>query len=574
MEYRKDDIVTVEIQDMGMDGEGIGKIDGFTFFVKDAVIGDQAEVKVMKVKKGYAYARLMNVIVPSPNRRKPKCLYHRQCGGCQIQALDYKAQLAFKENKVKNNLSRIGGFSRELIEQVTEPILGMEEPFYYRNKAQFPISMDKNGEPVAGFYAGRTHSIIPNTDCALGVKENKIILEILLDYMKKYKITPYNEVTNKGMIRHILIRKGFTSGEIMVCIIINGEKLPQADKLVEALRKVRGMTSISINVNKENTNVIMGKTCRTIWGQDTISDVIHMRSIESINEGKAVVPSDDSGITFAISPLSFYQVNPVQTEKLYSLALDYAGLTGTETVWDLYCGIGTISLFMAKRARQVYGIEIVEQAVMDARENARRNHIENAQFYMGKAEEVLPGFYEKVGVYADVICVDPPRKGCDAACLETIVKMTPKQIVYVSCDSATLARDLKYLCANGYELRRVRTVDLFAQTVHVETCVLLSRRNIGNKSTRIEIEIDLDEADRRECIGRATYQEIKNYILEHYQTKVSSLYISQVKRKCGLETRENFNKPKTDGNKVPNCPLEKEEIIKEALKYFGMLNGE
>ena len=574
MEYRKDDVVTVEIQDMGMDGEGIGKIDGFTFFVKDTVIGDKAEVKVMKVKKGYAYARLINIMVPSPNRREPKCMYHRQCGGCQIQALDYMAQLAFKENKVKNNLNRIGGFSKELIEQVMEPIVGMEEPFYYRNKAQFPIGMDKNGELVAGFYAGRTHSIIPNTDCALGVKENEIILEILLDYMKKYKITPYNEVTGKGLIRHILIRKGFTSGEIMVCVIINGENLPQEDKLVETLKKVKGMTSISININKENTNVIMGKICRTIWGQDTISDVIHMRSIGSINAGKAVELSDDNGITFAISPLSFYQVNPVQTEKLYSLALDYAGLTGTETVWDLYCGIGTISLYMAKRARQVYGIEIVEQAIKDARENARRNHIENTQFYIGKAEEVLPRLYEKEGIYADVICVDPPRKGCDMVCLETIVKMAPKRIVYVSCDSATLARDLKYLCANGYELRRVRAVDLFAQTVHVETCVLLSRRNIGNKSTRIEIEIDLDEADRREYIGRATYQEIKNYILEHYQTKVSSLYISQVKRKCGLETRENFNKPKTDGNKVPNCPPEKEEIIKEALKYFGMLNGE
>ncbi|MDE7417508.1 MAG: 23S rRNA (uracil(1939)-C(5))-methyltransferase RlmD [Lachnospiraceae bacterium] len=473
LEYRKDDVVTVEIQDMGMDGEGIGKIDGFTFFVKDAVIGDKAEVKVMKVKKGYAYARLMNIMVPSPNRREPKCMYHRQCGGCQIQALDYKAQLAFKENKVKNNLNRIGGFSKELIEQVMEPIVGMEEPFYYRNKAQFPIGMDKNGEPVAGFYAGRTHSIIPNTDCALGVKENKIILEILLDYMKKYKITPYNEVTGKGLIRHILIRKGFTSGEIMVCVIINGEKLPQEDKLVEALKKVRGMTSIFININKENTNVIMGKICRTIWGQDTISDVIHMRSIESINVGKAVELSDDNGITFAISPLSFYQVNPVQTEKLYSLALDYAGLTGTETVWDLYCGIGTISLFMAKRARQVYGIEIVEQAIVDARENARRNHIENVQFYVGKAEEVLPRLYEKEGIYADVICVDPPRKGCDAACLETIVKMTPKRIVYVSCDSATLARDLKYLCANGYELRRVRAVDLFAQTVHVEVVIMM-----------------------------------------------------------------------------------------------------
>lgn len=475
MEYRKDDIITLEIDDMGVDGEGIGKIDGFPFFVKDAVIGDQVEAKVIKVKKGYAYARLMQVTGPSPKRTEPRCPYHKQCGGCQIQALDYKAQLAFKENKVRNNLSRIGSFSRELLDQVTEPVVGMEEPYYYRNKAQFPIGADKNGEPVAGFYAGRTHFIIPNTDCALGVKENRVILEILLDYMKKCKVTPYDETTRKGLVRHILIRKGFASGEIMVCIIINGDALPHEDRLVGALSKIKGMTSISVNINKENTNVIMGKKCHTIWGQSTISDVIHMRSIESINAGEDIVSPDDSGITFAISPLSFYQVNPVQAEKLYSIALEYAGLTGTETVWDLYCGIGTISLFMAGKAKQVYGIEIIGQAIADARENAGRNHISNASFYVGKAEEVLPKLFEEEGIYADVICVDPPRKGCDEACLETIVKMAPKRIVYVSCDSATLARDLKYLCANGYVLRRVRAVDLFPNTVHIETCVLLKK---------------------------------------------------------------------------------------------------
>lgn len=477
MEYRKDDMVTVRIEDMGADGEGIGKAGGFTFFVKDAVIGDRVEAKVMKVKKGYAYARLMNVIEPSPNRVEPRCIYHRQCGGCQIQALDYKAQLAFKERKVKNNLNRIGGFSMELLERVTEPAVGMAEPFHYRNKAQFPVGSDKNGMPVAGFYAGRTHSIIPNTDCALGVKENKAILEILLDYMKKYRIAPYNEATGKGLIRHVLIRKGFSTGEIMVCIIVNGERLPREHELAGALGKISGMTSISVNINKESTNVIMGKECRTIWGKDTISDVIHMRSIESIDAGQDAAPSDENGITFAISPLSFYQVNPVQTEKLYSLALDFAGLTGTETVWDLYCGIGTISLFMAKRAGQVYGVEVVEQAIADARENARQNHVGNVQFYVGKAEEVLPGLYEREGIRADVICVDPPRKGCDMACLETIVTMAPGRIVYVSCDSATLARDLKYLCENGYELRRVRAVDLFGQTVHVEVACCLQRKD-------------------------------------------------------------------------------------------------
>ena len=430
----------------------------------------------MKAKKNYAYARLMRVLTLSKKRVEPMCAYHKQCGGCQIQALDYQAQLTFKQNKVRNHMLRIGGFAPELIDSVMEPIVGMEKPYHYRNKAQFPVGTDKNGNLITGFYAGRTHDIIANTDCALGVKENQQILEAILDYMRVNQVTAYDEKTGKGLVRHILIRKGFTSGEIMVCMIVNGKELPAEEMLVETLKAVKGMTSIYINTNTENTNVIMGKENRVLWGQSTISDVIHRRTLEEIESGKDVLSdSKREGITFAISPLSFYQVNPVQTEKLYSLALEYAGLTGEETVWDLYCGIGTISLFMAQRAKQVYGVEIVEQAIEDARENAKRNHIENAAFYVGKAEEVLPHLYETQHIFADVICVDPPRKGCDEACLETIIKMAPKRIVYVSCDSATLARDLKYLCANGYELKKVRPVDQFGHTVHVETVVLLSR---------------------------------------------------------------------------------------------------
>jgi 23S rRNA (uracil1939-C5)-methyltransferase len=476
MEYKKDDLITLVIEDMGTDGEGIGKIDGFTFFVKDAVIGDTVEAKVMKVKKGYAYARLINIIEPSKHRTEPQCQYHRQCGGCQIQALDYETQLLFKHNKVRNNLIRIGGFPETLLENIMEPIVGMENPYHYRNKAQFPIGTDKNGEVITGFYAGRTHDIISNTDCSLGVSENRIILDIILRYMKENKVIPYSEKTGTGLVRHVLIRKGFTSGEIMVCVIINGDRLPGEEKLIEKLITVQGMTSISVNTNKEKTNVIMGRKCRTIWGKDTIEDVIHMRTLKEIETGKDNLTIEDTeGITFSISPLSFYQVNPVQTEKLYSLALEYAGLTGNETVWDLYCGIGTISLFMAKKAHKVYGVEIVEQAIEDATKNARRNNIENAEFYVGKAEEVLPDLYDREGIHADVICVDPPRKGCDEKCLDTILKMAPERIVYVSCDSATLARDLKYLCAGGYELKRVRAVDQFCHTGHVETVVLLSQ---------------------------------------------------------------------------------------------------
>ena len=479
MEYKKNDTAIVTIEDIGSDGEGIGKVDGFTLFVKDAVIGDTVEAKIMKAKKNYAYARLEKVITPSPFRVEPKCAYHRQCGGCQVQALSYEKQLEFKANKVRNHLLRIGGFEEELLDVVMEPIVGMEEPYHYRNKAQYPVGTDKNGEIITGFYAGRTHSIIANTECYLGVSGNKEILECILDYMKQNKVTAYNEETGEGYVRHVLIRTGFTSGEIMVCLVINGrdkkrckagEYLPAQEALLESLSKTDGMTSVSVSINTEKTNVIMGKEIHTLWGEETISDVIHVRDM-----GREGYPLTGQQLTFKISPLSFYQVNPVQTEKLYSVALEYAGLTGQETVWDLYCGIGTISLFLADKAKQVYGVEIVPQAIEDAKENAKRNAITNAEFFVGKAEEVLPEKYEQEGIYADVIVVDPPRKGCDEACLDTMLKMRPERIVYVSCDSATMARDVKILCEGGYELKKVRPVDQFGHTVHVETVCLLSK---------------------------------------------------------------------------------------------------
>lgn len=497
MEFKKNDIVNVTIEDISSEGEGIGKINGYPFFVKDAVIGDKAKVRVTKVKKNYSFGRLEEVLEPSPYRVEPVCAYHKQCGGCQIQAMNYERQLTFKQDKIKNNLVRIGSFTPEFIDSVMEPIVGMDNPFRYRNKAQYPVGCDKEGNPVAGFYAGRTHSIIANTDCYLGVEENNEILKIILEHMKKYHVSAYDETTGKGLVRHVLIRKGFTSGEIMVCLVINwsstrGKKgnstkqspaagyLPAEEKLIEALIQIPGMTSISVSINTENTNVIMGKEVHTIWGDERITDTIHVR--DTLHDFALT----EKGITFSISPLSFYQVNPVQTEKLYSLALDYADLTGKETVWDLYCGIGTISLFLAGKAKQVYGVEIVPQAIEDAKQNAANNDITNAQFFVGKAEEVLPEKYEKEGIFADVIVVDPPRKGCDSACLETMLKMQPKRIVYVSCDSATLARDLKILCEGGYELKKVRGVDQFGMTVHTEAISVLTktsetRKNIGNR---------------------------------------------------------------------------------------------
>ena len=454
MEYRKNDMVTLEIVDCGTDGGGIGKADGFTVFVKDAVIGDSVTAKIMKAKKNYGYGRLIEVLKPSPYRVEPVCPSARQCGGCQLQALAYQEQLAFKEKKLKGHLERIGGFT----DIPMEPIIGMEEPYHYRNKAQFPVGRNKDGRIVAGFYAGRTHSIIENRDCALGVKVNQEILDRVLAHMERFRIEPYNEVTGKGLVRHVFIRYGFFTDEIMVCLVINGQQIPHEKELIRSLCELKGMTSICLNINKKRNNVILGEQIKVLWGQGYITDKI-------------------GNISYEISPLSFFQINPYQTWKLYSKALEYADLHGEETVWDLYCGIGTISLFLAQQAKFVRGVEIVPAAIEDARRNAELNDITNVEFFVGKAEEVLPREYEKNGVYADVIVVDPPRKGCDEVLLQTILKMQPERVVYVSCDSATLARDLRYLCNHGYELRKVCGVDQFPQTTHVETVVGLQRKD-------------------------------------------------------------------------------------------------
>ncbi|MBQ1802010.1 MAG: 23S rRNA (uracil(1939)-C(5))-methyltransferase RlmD [Lachnobacterium sp.] len=496
---QKNDIFQVEIKDIGVNGEGIGKYEEMTFFIKDAVVGDFIEAKVVKLKKNYGYARVEKVIKPSKDRVELKCDIAKQCGGCQIQQISYERQLKFKEDKVRNNLLRIGNFSEEEIDKVFEPIVGMENPFRYRNKAQYPVGTEKEGNIVIGFYAQRTHSIIPinNNDCKLGTKENAQILDLIKEYMQENSVKPYDESKKKGLVRHVLIRKGFETNQIMVCLIINGDKLPKEEKLIEKLKKVEGMTSISLNKNKENTNVILGKETVILWGEPYIKDYITLNDVKRDEQGKISFEKTDTKVGYQISAQSFFQVNPQQTEKLYSLALDYADLHGKESVWDLYCGIGTISLFLANKAQNVYGVEIVEQAIDDAKRNAKLNHIENANFFVGKAEEIISEFYQsnskeksntiKAGetdnlvdsqmMTPDVIVVDPPRKGCDNLCLDTMLKMSPSKIVYVSCDSATLARDLRYLCDGGYQLKKVCPVDQFAQTVHVECVTLLQRKN-------------------------------------------------------------------------------------------------
>ena len=564
-EFKKDDCVTLHIEDIGTGGEGIGKADGFTFFVKDAIVGDVIEAKIMKLKKNYGYARLMKVLTPSKDRVEPKCPVARQCGGCQIQEMRYEAQLAFKQKMVQNNLERIGGLS----DFEMYPVIGMETPYAYRNKAQFPVGEDKDGNIVIGFYAGRTHHIVEQTDCCIGAPENGEVLRKVKAYMQKNQIRPYNEEHHSGIVRHILIRTGYHTKEIMVCLIVNAAKascLKNAEQLTESLREMDGMTSVMVNFNTEKTNVILGKKSEVLWGQPYIEDFI-------------------GDVKYQISPQSFFQVNPMQTEKLYAKALEYAGLTGNETVWDLYCGIGTISLFLAKNARKVYGVEIVPQAIEDARNNAKRNGIDNAEFFVGKAEEVVPAFYEKAlkqaqdseagkSIRPDVVVVDPPRKGCEEVLLETIVKMQPQRIVYVSCDSATLARDLKFLSANGYTVKKVQPVDQFGHSVHIETVVLLSQLK-QKPDDYINVTIELDDMDITSAETKATYDEIKKYVAEHNDgMKVSNLYISQVKRKCGIEVGKNYYLPKNEESRQPQCPEDKGRAIVEALEHFKMIQQE
>ena len=558
MEYRKNDIVTLEIVDCGTDGEGIGKADGFTVFVKDAVIGDTIMAKIMKAKKNYGYGRLMEILKPSPYRVEPVCLSARQCGGCQLQAVSYEEQKVFKEKKLRGHLERIGGFT----EFPMEPLIGMDNPYHYRNKAQFPVGRNKEGRIVTGFYAGRTHAIIENRDCALGIPQNKDVLDRVIAHMEKYNIAPYDEATGKGLVRHIFVRYGFFTGELMVCLIINGQDLPHQRELVEKLCEIPGMTSISLNMNKKRSNVILGDKVKTIWGEDYITDKI-------------------GDISYEISPLSFFQVNPKQTWKLYSKALEYADLHGEEIVWDLYCGIGTISLFLAQKAKFVRGVEIVPAAIEDAKRNAQINNIENVEFFVGKAEEVLPREYEKNGVYADVIVVDPPRKGCDEMLLKTILKMQPKRVVYVSCDSATLARDLRFLCDNGYELKKVCGVDQFPQTVHVESIVLLSHKSpdshidvkveFGEGEEKVPLDKIAERAKQYQPAPRVTYKMIQEYIEEKYGFKVHTAYIAEVKRNLGLPMYDAPNMVEELKQPRRHPTAEKVEAIKDALKHFGVI---
>ncbi|MCR5148045.1 MAG: 23S rRNA (uracil(1939)-C(5))-methyltransferase RlmD [Eubacterium sp.] len=535
----KNEIYEITIEDIGTEGQGIGHVDGEAVFVKDTLPGDKAVIKIIKAKKNMAYGRLMELVEASPARTEPKCSISRSCGGCTLQHMDYNEQLAFKWNKVKNLLQRIGGIEEpeKLMEYVIDRgddsgisgktddsvnpehkklAYGLKTPFHYRNKMQFPVGRDKEGKAVLGFYAGRTHSIIPLTDCVIGHSVNKGIIKAVMGYMDKYKISVYDEEKHTGLVRHVLTRVGFHTGELMVCLVVNGDEIPHAEELYRNIEQAvddfnnthvveagEGNLNINdntiltecgtnsnlnvtddkagritfksfmININKDKTNRILGFSSKVLRGEGFITDYI-------------------GDIRFSISPESFFQVNPAMTEKLYNKALEYARLTGGEKVWDMYCGIGSISLFLAQKAKKVFGVEIVPQAIEDAEKNAALNGLTNAEFFTGKAEEVVPELYEKDHdrYSADVVVVDPPRKGCDEKLLDTICSMAPKRLVYVSCDPATLARDIKYLSEKGFKLEKAAVYDQFSHGVHVETVALIER--VRNAKDFIQIGVDAE----------------------------------------------------------------------------------
>ena len=451
-QIQKNQHYSIKIYDLGSNGEGVGKLQGFTLFVEGAIPGDEIEVRVVKVKKNYGYGKLIRIIKPSPYRVEPLCPFTHQCGGCQIQHISYQEQLKIKGKKVQDHLERIGG----LKDIQVHPVLGMEDPYYYRNKGLFPVGME-NGEVQIGFFVSRTHRIIDMDKCYIQHPITEKVIELLRKFIKEYSISVYDEKEHIGLLRHILVRTSWHTKEVLVCLVINGKEFPHAEALIKQLRQISYLVGIVLNINEERTNVVLGEEIQVLWGRDYI--------VDSIGE-----------LQFHISPLSFFQVNPVQTKVLYNKALEYAQLTGKEIVWDAYCGIGTISLFLAKQAKYVYGVEFVEAAINNARENAKLNQIENVEFFVGKAEEVIPKKLKEEGIKADVIVVDPPRKGCDVVLLDAMIEMNPKRIVYVSCDSATLARDLKYLVEKGkYKVHEVQPVDMFPNTVHVESCVLITR---------------------------------------------------------------------------------------------------
>jgi 23S rRNA (uracil1939-C5)-methyltransferase len=454
VEKNMDYIMTID--NMGYEGEGVGKIDNFTVFVAGAIVGEKVKIKIVKISKSFAFGKLLEIVETSKSRIEPVCSIYKNCGGCNIQHVDYEAQLDFKTNRVMQVMSRIGKLEGVKI----HPTIGMANPYNYRNKVQLPVS-NKNGEVSIGFYAARSHDIINMETCHIQDKVADIVVKLTKQWMKEYTVQSYNEENHQGSIRHIMIRKGFKTGEVMVVVVTKGKSLPFKEEFIALMtKKIQGLVSIVQNINNEKTNVILGTQCKTLWGKDNITDYI-------------------GEFKFEVSALSFFQVNSIQTEVLYSKALEYANLSGGEVVLDAYCGTGTISLFLSQKAKKVYGVEIVPEAIENAKINAKENNVHNTEFIVGEAECVIPKLISE-GVCADVVVVDPPRKGCDKSLLEAISSMKPKTIVYVSCDPGTLARDLGILEELGYKTLEIQPVDMFPQTAHVECVAKLSATHVAS----------------------------------------------------------------------------------------------
>ena len=535
----KNRIYRAHIDGYSSEGLGIARIDGQVVFVHGAVRGETCDVLVMKVLKNAAFGKIAALAEPSPARRQPDCPYYGRCGGCDFRHMSYEEELWAKRARVQDALTRIGG-----AEVTVEEILGAEQPLHYRNKSIYPIS--PAGE--VGFYRARSHQVVHVEHCLIQKPEADALAQAVRDYIARFQVEPYNEATGRGLLRHLYVRTS-CRGESLACLLVNGSRLPHEQELVDMLRAAApGVCGVVLGENTRRGNAILGDRYRTLWGRDYLTDTL-------------------CGLELRLSVPSFYQVNHDQAQRLYEKALEYAGLTGRELAVDLYCGAGTITQVLARRARHVIGGEIVPEAIRDAEESARRNGVENVEFLCGDASRLAAELRQR-GLRPDVICVDPPRKGLAPDVVEAAASMTPGRIVYVSCDPATLARDVARFAPLGYCPVRACAVDLFPGTAHIETVCLLSKLQ---SKEHIEIEVKMDELDLTAAESKATYEEIKAYVLEHTGLKVSLLYIAQVKQKCGIIERENYNKPKSENAKQPQCPPEKEKAITEALRHFGMI---
>ena len=548
MPLQKNQVLTLQVERLSSDGSGVAHSpEGETVFIPGAAPGDEARVRIVKDCKRYAFGILDEVLTPSPDRIPVDCAVAGPCGGCSLRHLDYAAELRAKQENVADAFARIGGLDVPVL-----PIVGSPEIDRYRNKVQFPVGTDKAGRPCIGFYAGRTHRIVPCPDCRLQPGVLNEIGNTLCAFFAEKGIHPYNEETGKGLVRHIFLRRGAHSGQIMVCLVCTRAKIPSAEELCTRLKEAfPDIVTILLNVNAKNTNVILGSETHTLYGQGYIEDTL-------------------CGVPVQLGPLSFYQVNTLAAEQLYGIAAEYAQLTPDDLLLDLYCGMGTIGLSMADHCRELVGVEIVPEAIESAKANAARMGAAvsaKSRFFCADAGQAAAQLAAE-GLHPDVVMLDPPRKGCDEATLSAVVRMAPRRVVYVSCNPATAARDAAWLEQNGYHAEKVQPVDLFPRTKHVETVVLLSQQKPDDT---IEIDLDLDELDATAAETKATYEEIKAYIWDTHHLKISSLYISQIKRKCGLEVGQNYNLSKSENPKVPKCPPEKEAAIMDALKHFQMI---